>query len=211
MRELTEKKTEIITSPCRMSTSRQTDTRLSLGSNQQPPTSSYFTLTELLVVIGIIAVLGGLLMAGAHSVQQRAKRDNTRVLIERVETALAQYRNDAGNLDAIFDSGGGPDVVDTSAEQLALTEMLQQRDAVEQREIQGGIIVDPWGGAIYIRRHGHNQPGLDIWSGGPNGTAGEIDDDSDGDVDEADGDDDPDHAITDETDDVVNWTRDMER
>lgn len=132
-------------------------------TNQQP-TTTHFTLVELLMVIGIIAILAGLLMVGANELQQRAKRDNIRVLIDRVQTALEQYEADGGDLKAIVGTTEGT----TDYERVET--VLKKRGAVEQREVAGGRVVDYWGHYLRLRREGENQPALDVWSVGPDAT-----------------------------------------
>ena len=234
MRELTEKKTEIITSPCRMSTSRQTDTRLSLGSNQQPPTSSYFTLTELLVVIGIIAVLAALVVGVSESVGRSTKVDHTRLLLERIETVLEMYRDTYDQYPEIIP----PDLTQTAKNKsinTEIAEMLLESDAVEVtaksgvRDIvdQNGesyeaakgdvpYVIDPWGNPIHIVRwrtgpnsYNYNYRAPDVWSSGPDGvTTYRRNDDGDADIDE-DGTDPTgeDPGWLPDSNDIVNWAR----
>jgi prepilin-type N-terminal cleavage/methylation domain-containing protein len=53
-----------------------------------------FTLVELLVVIGVMAVLAGILLPVISVVQKHAKNANTEALIARVGTSLAAYRQE---------------------------------------------------------------------------------------------------------------------
>ena len=50
-----------------------------------------FTLVELLVVIGIIAILMGLLFAGGRAVQQQAKRTQAKNDLAQIVTAINAF------------------------------------------------------------------------------------------------------------------------
>lgn len=53
-----------------------------------------FTLVEMLVVIGIIAILAGLIMGVLAYVSKKAKVNATELRIKAVEAALMQYEHD---------------------------------------------------------------------------------------------------------------------
>ncbi len=55
-----------------------------------------FTLVELLVVIGIIALLVGLIIVGIGAAQRRAQRVNTQFLMSSISQALARFKSDHG-------------------------------------------------------------------------------------------------------------------
>lgn len=57
---------------------------------------SGFTLVELLVVVGIIAVLVGLLIVGIGAAQRRAQQVNTQFLMSSISQALARFKSDHG-------------------------------------------------------------------------------------------------------------------
>ena len=146
-----------------------------------------FTLVEMLIVIAVIAMLAGMIMAVSYKVKDKARRDNTRNLLERVETGLEIYRDTNGRWPSFVHSQ--PTTM-SPAESAQLAQILRDGDAVEQseiREVAGeDVVVDYWNNPIQLWQDGNNAPGLDVWSFGPDGTDGNADD-------------------------VVNWTRTGER
>ncbi|PYL64801.1 MAG: hypothetical protein DMF25_05770 [Verrucomicrobia bacterium] len=70
-----------------------------------------FTLVELLVVIGIIAILMGLLFAGGRAVQQQAKRTQAKNDLAQIVTAVNAFYTEYGKYplvtaDTIYGTGG---------------------------------------------------------------------------------------------------------
>ena len=73
-----------------------------------------FTLVELLVVIGIIAILMGLLFAGGRAVQQQAKRTQAKNDLAQIVTAINAFYTEYGRYplpagtttDTIYGPGG---------------------------------------------------------------------------------------------------------
>jgi len=73
-----------------------------------------FTLVELLVVIGIIAILMGLLFAGGRAVQQQAKRTQAKNDLAQIVTAVNAFYTEYGRYplpagattDTIYGTGG---------------------------------------------------------------------------------------------------------
>src|SRR5207248_9926739 len=55
-----------------------------------------FTLVELLVVIGIIAILMGLLFAGGRAVQEQAKRTQAKNDLAQIVTAINAFYTEYG-------------------------------------------------------------------------------------------------------------------
>ena len=62
-----------------------------------------FTLVELLVVIGIIAILMGLLFAGGRAVQQQAKRTQAKNDLAQIVTAVNAYYTEYGKYPVVTD------------------------------------------------------------------------------------------------------------
>ena len=54
------------------------------------------TLVELLVVIGVIAMLVGLLIVGINAAQKRAQKMNTQFLLSSISQALSRFKSDHG-------------------------------------------------------------------------------------------------------------------
>ncbi|MFP4028716.1 MAG: type II secretion system protein [Candidatus Brocadiia bacterium] len=158
-----------------------------------------FTLIEILVVVAIIGMLAGMILAASHQVRERAKRDNTYMLLQRTETALEEYRDLYGSWPTAGGSGLIPN--ETVARILMEADTGGKAEGTTGAAIQedsGGDpqVVDPWENPIRILKGGFNRPDLDIWSLGPNGT-----DDTP-----------PNHNPTSENpknvgDDIVNWVR----
>ena len=63
---------------------------------QQPRRPNAFTLVELLVVIGVIAMLVGLLIVGINAAQKRAQKMNTQFLLSSISQALSRFKSDHG-------------------------------------------------------------------------------------------------------------------
>ncbi len=152
-----------------------------------------FTLVELLVAIGIIAVVSGMLVGAGQLLRAKQARDSTRTLIERVETALEEYRSTFRKWpDAVGSMPGDTDYGELADILLGLeaVQPSEVKEAWQPSGVRGDCVVDRWLNSIYVIKDGHNSPGLDIWSAGPDGQ-------SDRDADDR----------YDYGDDVVNWAR----
>ncbi|MGN6726721.1 MAG: type II secretion system protein, partial [Tepidisphaeraceae bacterium] len=66
---------------------------------------SGFTLVELLIVIGIIAILVGILLPVAGRVRVAAKRTQTLATMSKIEQACEQYYSAFGAYPGTFDNG----------------------------------------------------------------------------------------------------------
>ncbi len=70
-----------------------------------------FTLTELLTVIAIIAILLGILIPGVLSIQKNAKRKKTEALFGKVINSLTLYRKDHGAYPDLSGTLKGGDII----------------------------------------------------------------------------------------------------
>jgi prepilin-type N-terminal cleavage/methylation domain-containing protein len=83
---------------------------------QTHPARRGFTLTELLVVIGIIALLIGILIPTVSRVQRSARTADTAALISSLDASCQAYFGDFSAFPGIFpDRMLGPDYADTAA------------------------------------------------------------------------------------------------
>ncbi len=62
----------------------------------RPGCPGAFTLVELLVVVGVLALLVGLLFPALNSIRRSQKVERTEAAIETISSALEAYRNDYG-------------------------------------------------------------------------------------------------------------------
>jgi len=141
-----------------------------------------FTLIELILVIGIIAILAGLGIGVAATAYIRMKRENTAVQIRAVEHVLENYRDTFGEYpDAVRSSTAPGNLGTLNAANSAAAALLIDAGILENVRHVGATpyVVDDYGkGAtdwqdrrLRIVTGGFNRPGLDIWSLGPNGVS----------------------------------------
>jgi type II secretory pathway pseudopilin PulG len=158
-----------------------------------PPTAA-FTIVELLVVIGLMAVISGLVFGVVGPVISGHKREVTHLLINRVDTALNDYKVSFGSFPEDVENSEDPtnDSKTDQANAAAAQVLLDSGEAGDNIVYEGSTpyIQDTYGQKIRIITGGFNQPGADIWSEGPDG---------ENDYNSSD--------PTDHGDDIVNWTR----
>lgn len=171
-----------------------------------------FTLIEILIAVGIIAILAGLGMVNLFQAMQRAKRSSAQAFIAELETAINMYKIDVGRYPPDDDDWSGSS---------SLREALENDHPGDEgwngpylefkdREINNrGELLDPWHKGkddtlhVYDYRANiaasafHNRSSYDIYCKGFDGKTGsrfyagnycqnEVDDDGDGIVDELD-------------------------
>lgn len=117
-----------------------------------------FTLMELLIVIGIIAVLAGLLLPALAGAREHAKRTRAQTEMKTLQMAISMYESDYGYLPM-----GGTERALNSADYTALIQVLQNvppcGNARGKRYLdisteQGpGVFNDPWSSAANPQRY----------------------------------------------------------
>ena len=132
-----------------------------------------FTLIEMLVVIGIIAVLSGALMMGFGRVTRAAQRAKATELVSQAAQALVilRQKNDSAWPSVVKSYGGGNSVgmgmVKEVAKELAKKDLLSVAKDANNNPI--GIsrcgVVDPWAEAVLKRNKGADM-GTRVPSGG---------------------------------------------
>jgi len=127
---------------------------------------SAFTLIEILLVAGILAVLAAFAIPNLLGQAERAKKDLTKAAILKngsIGKALDAYR---------FDMGKYPD----TDEGLAALAQPKEKKKDDPRysgpyiEISGDQLRDPWTNPYHYRSPGEvNTESYDLWSSGPDG------------------------------------------
>ena len=152
-----------------------------------------FSLVELLTVIAVITLLASLAFGINAALRAKSHRDSARVLIRRIETALEQYRDTFGNWPSAVPANTPDRSVDQEIRDYigrlgSIKDVLLGAEAVQPSEVRDGVllndsgnpifaldkngkriqvVVDFWRNPINVIHSGHNSPGLDIWSNGP--------------------------------------------
>lgn len=129
-----------------------------------------FTLIEILVVVAIIGLLAGLFISNTDKIFGQSQEVVARVFVrDSLKTSLVRYK---------IDLGGYP----TTAEGLQALLTAPGDGADRWRgpyvEVSGNRLpVDPWGESYQYQYPGtHNKDGYDLFSKGPDKTAGTADD-----------------------------------
>ena len=102
-----------------------------------------FTLVELLVVIGIIAVLAGMLMAGIMYAPAKAQKAKAQAEVTTLVNAIKQYESAYGVL-PIPSGVSGDNVVLTGKDYRKMIAILQ--DTVKELQALGNDDNNPWKG-----------------------------------------------------------------
>lgn len=116
-----------------------------------------FTLIEMLIVIGIIAVLTGASLAGFAKMRETAERAKAQELVSNVATALTALFQEEGSWPKRLIANGAEDgeLDDSAAFPLAKKGYLSLTMNSDKTALDGldklGII-DPWGAATVKRR-----------------------------------------------------------
>ena len=144
-----------------------------LRSRYQVPYRWGFTLVELLIVMAILAILGGLVTAAAQTARKRGAVTKAKAAIAAIETALQMYQLDIGG----YPPSGNKSLVEALTTGSGSSDWHGPYMEFKQEELTNGEFMDPWGRAyLYISPGTHRSASYDLSSSGPNGTPGDADD-----------------------------------
>lgn len=131
------------------------------------PRSSGFTLMEMLLVLGIIALLVGMGTYMMVNVLGDAEEGKVQADIQALHASLIRYRT----------AGGAYPTTEQGLEALVSQPTGGPRPRSWRQLLRPEALVDPWGNPYQYRRPGrHNPDTYDIFSMGPDGTEGTADD-----------------------------------
>lgn len=117
-----------------------------------------FTLVELLVVVGMIAVLSGAIVTSVSKANKRARLSKANVEVRELTNAIVSYQNFTkdGSLAAVASSLGGSTVAATKSNVgFVLGEPLGDiRGSSDTFPVlYNGSLVDPWGNPYMVTVH----------------------------------------------------------
>ena len=134
-----------------------------------------FVLLELMLVLGIITFLAGMVLAVAEVLRAKSYVHDTELLIRRLDGVLDLYEFRFSGLPPEIAASTDPSNAATLDAANSKTARLLIQEDGEGPNIQysGGnpYVVDVYGHPIRIICGGHNRPGVDIWSVGPDGVS----------------------------------------
>lgn len=108
-----------------------------------------FTLVELLVVVGMIAVLGGAMVASVSNAQRRAKLSKAEVDAGEMTKAILAYANytDEGTLESVANFDDAPAKESDLAFILGRVQGRGDSNVpvLYNGAVKNGFIMDPWG------------------------------------------------------------------
>jgi general secretion pathway protein G len=129
-----------------------------------------FTLLEIIVMVGILALLATLLITKTEGIFGSSQQTIARIFVrDSIKTSLERYRMDLGSYP-------------TTAESITVLMVAPANANGNWRgpyiETPGGKApLDPWGEPYQYRSPGtHNKTGYDLFSKGPDKTEGTVDD-----------------------------------
>jgi len=141
-----------------------------------------FTLLEILIVIGIIAILAALTVGGIQFAGDKSDEAKTRAVMKEFEMALEKYKKDKGTYPIV--AAGEINLGNDKWKTFKAGKYLGGDNS--------GLIVDGYGNPLYYCYPGTKNKGkYDLWSKGPDDKHG-----SDGDID---------NRGAEGSDDICNW------
>jgi general secretion pathway protein G len=128
-----------------------------------------FTLMELIVVMSVIIVLGGILLPQVNRVVTEARVTKAKAELEHIKAAMLAYKEDTGELppesDVFAEADITPDILD---------ELLSDDSAIgwDGPYLDKAVLTDPWGESyIYADNDGaSSKPISYLISKGPDKT-----------------------------------------
>ena len=138
-----------------------------------------FTLVEMVIVIAVILVVASLALGLFASNVDETQRLHTEMLIQNLDIACKAYKGDRGAYppDDQFHLHLCQERTKTldAGASTKLPPYLQLR--ADWVEPSTSAIIDAWGRKIRYRAPGEkNKAHVDLWSAGPNGQDGDVDD-----------------------------------
>jgi general secretion pathway protein G len=122
-----------------------------------------FTLLEMLIVVGLIAVIAGMAIGNMDAIFGGAKESAASTYVKSsMEVPLTSYKMHMGNYPSTAEMKGFAALLSPPAKRAERWKgpYLKRKDAVE----------DPWGNEYQYRYPGvKNKNGYDLWSYGPDG------------------------------------------
>ncbi len=129
-----------------------------------------FTLTELMVVIFIIGLLGTVVAVNVLGARDKAMVTKAQADISQIEQSLESYRLDNLTYPASTD---GLNALVTAPPSLAQPERYRRGGYIKK------LPADPWGRPYNYQAPGPNGKAFDVWSLGADGAPGGTDDNAD--------------------------------
>jgi len=124
-----------------------------------------FTLMELLVVMAIIAILGGMAIGGAQMARKRGAITKAKAAITALEAAIDMYELDIGE----YPASGNTILVEALSADSSNPDWNGPYMRFKDEDLEGGSYLDPWGNPyVYINPGTHNLNFYDIYSFGLN-------------------------------------------
>ncbi|HEX7900433.1 MAG TPA: type II secretion system protein GspG [Planctomycetota bacterium] len=141
-----------------------------------------FTLVEMIIVIAVILVVASLALGLFASNIDETKRLHTEMLIQNLDLACKAYQGENGAYPPELSRLFQPRV--KALDGAAALHPLQGTTRPPYLELRAdwvnpatSEVVDAWGGKIRYANPGQrNKTRVDVWSAGPNGQDGDVDD-----------------------------------